>query len=109
MSSLLSVQEVSFNNDICKWVGKSSLMTSVQKMEVLKCCWRPPPSYDFAEDAKHLKRKFQYSWLEKYSPWLAYSKHLKGALCLYCVYSFYCTRGSGFLYCKTVYSVQTYA
>lgn len=51
----------------------------------IKTLLEPPPSYDFAKDAKHLKRKFQYSWLEKYSPWLAYSKHLKGALRLYCV------------------------
>ncbi|KAG8236042.1 hypothetical protein J437_LFUL015642 [Ladona fulva] len=32
-------------------------------MEVLKNCWSPTPSYDFAKDAVQLKRKFKYSWL----------------------------------------------
>lgn len=60
-------------------------MTTAQKMEILKRCWIPPENYNFAEDATHLKRKFKHSWLQTYAPWLAYSKRLKGALCLYCV------------------------
>lgn len=37
------------------------------------------------KDAAHLKRKFNPSWLETYSPWLAYSERLKGPLCKFCV------------------------
>ncbi|XP_030762677.1 zinc finger MYM-type protein 1-like [Sitophilus oryzae] len=60
-------------------------MTSVQRREVLKNCWSPPACDDFAKDAVQLKRKFKFSWLSEYAPWLAYSKKLKGALCIYCV------------------------
>lgn len=59
------------------------LSTEIKK-ELLKNTWSPSATYDFAEDAKHLKRKFNYSWLETYSPWLAYSRHQKGAFCKYC-------------------------
>ena len=72
-------------NDVGHWLGRSFGITSSQKMEILKNCWSPPPSYDFAKDAVQLKRKFKYSWLKDYAPWLAYSAKLKGALCIYCV------------------------
>ena len=49
------------DNDLGKWVGRSSSMTISQKMEILKRCWSPPESYNFADDATHLKRKFKYS------------------------------------------------
>lgn len=79
-------QEVSpLENDIGKWVGRGSLMTVEEKKRILQQCWKPPPNYNFEEDAKALKRKFLYAWLDKYSPWLVYSSHLKGAFCLYCV------------------------
>ncbi|XP_060858819.1 zinc finger MYM-type protein 1-like [Metopolophium dirhodum] len=56
-------------------------------MDILKRCWTPPENYNFSEDAIAVgsKRKFNHSWLQAYAPWLAYSKILKGALCLYCV------------------------
>lgn len=75
------------DNDLGKWVGRASLMTKSEKMEMLKRCWVPPTNYDFAEDAKaaNLKRKFNHCWLQTYAPWLVYSKYLKGSLCLYCV------------------------
>lgn len=72
-------------NDIGKWVGRSADMTRDKIMDMLKRCWTPPESYDFAGDATDSKRKFKHSWLKDYAPWLAYSKELKGALCLYCV------------------------
>ncbi|XP_069354562.1 52 kDa repressor of the inhibitor of the protein kinase-like [Maniola hyperantus] len=73
------------SNDVGQWLGRSYNMTSSQKLEILKNCWIPPPSYDFAKDAVQLKRKFKHSWLAQYAPWLAYSQTLKGALCIYCV------------------------
>lgn len=32
-----------------------------------------------------LKTSLDDAWLKTYAPWLVYSKHLRGALCLYCV------------------------
>lgn len=72
-------------NDIGRWVGRSFQMTSEKRMEMLKRCWVPSDNYDFSGDATHLKRKFNYNWLEMYKPWLAYSRRLKGAFCLFCV------------------------
>lgn len=73
------------DNDVGRWVGRASLMSSETRRNLLQHHWKPPANYNFTEDAKHLKRKFVASWLEKYSPWLVYSVHLKGALCVYCV------------------------
>jgi len=79
--------EERFENDIGQWVGRSNHLTTSQKMDILKRCWTPPENYNFSEDAIAVgsKRKFNHSWLQAYAPWLAYSKILKGALCLYCV------------------------
>lgn len=83
----MAADEFVCDNDLGKWVGRTSLMTTSQKLDMLKRCWVPPENYDFSKDAKaaDLQRKFNHSWLQTYSPWLVYSKHLKGALCLYCV------------------------
>ncbi|CAB3259961.1 unnamed protein product [Arctia plantaginis] len=64
-------------NDIGRWVGRSFVMTTEMRMEMLKRCWAPPENYDYAGDAAHLKRKFNHSWLEMYKPWLVYSKKSK--------------------------------
>lgn len=71
--------------DLGKWLGKSSSLTKPQKLDMLKRCWVPPKSYDFRRDVADSERKFIYDWLEKYSPWLSYSKKCKGGLCLFCV------------------------
>lgn len=71
--------------DIGEWMGKSFQKTSAQKSEMLKHCWKPLKNYDFRKDAPDQNRSFIYSWLETYAPWLAYSKALRGALCVYCV------------------------
>lgn len=71
--------------DIGNWMGKSALMTSTQKREMLTHCWKPPESYNFREEAKDAARPFILKWLQLYSPWLAYTRKGKGALCLYCV------------------------
>lgn len=60
-------------------------MTSSQKREMLKSCWQPSENYDFHQDAIDPTRPFIHKWLKLYEPWLAYSKHSAGALCLYCV------------------------
>lgn len=72
------------NNDIGRFVGRASILSAELKKEILENCWIPSMTYDFAKDAQHLKRKFNYSWLNTYSPWLAYSRRLKGAFCKYC-------------------------
>lgn len=71
--------------DIGKWIGKSSEMSANRKIEMMNRCWAPHKTYDFKDDAKDQKRIFKHDWLEQYAPWLAYSKMLKGALCLHCV------------------------
>lgn len=72
-------------NDVGHFLARSFSMSSAQKLEILKNCWVPPPSYDFGKDAVLRKRKFKHTWLAEYAPWLAYSAKLKGALCVYCV------------------------
>ncbi|GBP09518.1 52 kDa repressor of the inhibitor of the protein kinase [Eumeta japonica] len=49
-------------NDIGKFIGQASMLSTEMKKEMLENTWSPPATYDFAEDAKHLKRKFNYSW-----------------------------------------------
>lgn len=76
------------DNDIGKWLGRSAQMTVRKKVELLKRCWTPSDTYNYAEDASAHNlgvRKFRHEWLQVFSPWLAYSSHLKGPLCLYCV------------------------
>ncbi|CAB3246930.1 unnamed protein product [Arctia plantaginis] len=58
-------------NVIGKFIGQASMLSTEMKKELLDNTWSPSATYDFAEDAKHLKRKFKYSWLETYSSWLA--------------------------------------
>lgn len=71
--------------DIGQWLNKSSELSTARKSEILKLCWSPSETYNFRSDAHDSKRVFIHSWLKTYAPWLAYSKKLKGALCLYCV------------------------
>lgn len=72
-------------NDIGQYLGKASSLPTHRKKELLQNCWTPHKTYDFSKDATHLKRKFNFVWLETYSPWLVYSRHQKGAFCKYCV------------------------
>lgn len=71
--------------DLGKWLGKSSAMTRPQKLHLLKNVWVPSQSYDFRKDVADTERRFIHDWLTTYTPWLCYSKKLKGALCLFCV------------------------
>lgn len=71
--------------DVGDWVRKSHQMDKTKKTEMLKQCWQPAQGYNFRGDAKDPKRVFKHEWLQQYAPWLAYSKSLKGALCLHCV------------------------
>lgn len=75
----------SFESDLGEWLGKSALMTSNEKREMLRSCWKPPEGYNFRQDAIDPKRCFINNWLQIYAPWLVYSPKMKGALCLYCV------------------------
>ncbi|XP_050340054.1 uncharacterized protein LOC126766202 [Bactrocera neohumeralis] len=70
--------------DIGKWVALVGTMSEEQKKELLVSCWKPDQNYNFSADATHLKRKFNWSWLDLYKPVLVYSRRLKGAFCLYC-------------------------
>ncbi|XP_039957999.1 uncharacterized protein LOC120773076 [Bactrocera tryoni] len=72
-------------NDIGKWVALVGTMSEEQKKELLVSCWKPDQNYSFSADAAHLKRKYNWSWLDLYKPWLVCSRRLKGAFCLYCV------------------------
>lgn len=69
--------------DLGDWIDKT--MNAEERSQLLKRCWMPPASYDFKADSSDPKRKFIHSWLQTYAPWLAYSKKLKGPLCLYCI------------------------
>lgn len=69
--------------DLGEWINKP--LTSEQRSQILKHCWIPQRSYDFSADSTESNRKFLHEWLNTYAPWLAYSKKMKGALCLYCV------------------------
>lgn len=71
--------------DIGHYIEKSPELSTAKKSEILKQCWVPPQTYNFHSDAHDSKRVFIHNWLKTYAPWLAYSKKLKGALCLYCV------------------------
>ena len=55
-----------------------------RRYELLTSCWIPPENYEFKEDASG-SRSFRQLCLKDYSPWLAYSRHLKGAFCKFCV------------------------
>ena len=47
--------------------------------------FKPTETYDFKADGSG-KRSFKLPWLSQYSPWLAYSSKLNGALCGYCTH-----------------------
>lgn len=72
-------------NDLGCYVERAFQLTVEKKKELLKSPWAPPKNYNFAIDASHFRRKFNHAWLDQYSPWLVYSKRLKGALCKHCV------------------------
>lgn len=84
-TSYSSQESDHFDFDLGEWIGKSSQMSRVQKVEMMKRCWAPTQSYNFRDNSDDKKRSFIHNWLEIYKPWLVYSKKLKGALCLYCV------------------------
>lgn len=81
--SLIDAEDCN-ENDIGRYVGRAYMLSTEKKKKLIENCWSPSATYNFAEDAKHLKRKFNYSWLETYSPWLVYSRRQKGAFCKYC-------------------------
>lgn len=55
------------------------------KNDLLRNCWTPSENYDFKNDSICKKRIFRHAWLRQYKPWLAYSAHLRGAICKLCV------------------------
>jgi len=75
------------NLDVGRYVSKAHNLTNELKMKLLRDCWSPDVKYDFKSDSSSSSRDrvFRLSWLNDYSPWLAYSSMLKGALCRYCV------------------------
>lgn len=81
----MDLNDDSHIHDVGRYVGRSSVLSVKEKLEFLNETWTPPRNYDFAADATHLKRKFNHEWLDIYSPWLVYSKRLKGAFCKFCV------------------------
>lgn len=66
-------------------VGKSVLMTSHKKREILRSCLKPSENNEFRQDAIDPKRCFIHSWMQIYTPWLVYSKKLEDALFLYLI------------------------
>ena len=65
--------------------NKRSKLTRKDKLEILKNPFKPQENHNFKGDVAENQRPFLYPWLEKYSPWLAYSVYARGALCLFCV------------------------
>ncbi|CAH1113007.1 unnamed protein product [Psylliodes chrysocephalus] len=84
-SEIETKDNVCHEDDIGKLVGLATTIPVEKRKHILKNCWIPSKNYDFAADAKHLKRKFNHHWLDIYLPWLTYSRRLKGAFCKYCV------------------------
>ncbi|RVE45157.1 hypothetical protein evm_010180 [Chilo suppressalis] len=74
-----------YENDLGRYVGLATQLSTEKKRELLQHPWIPPRNYDFESDVSHLKRSFNNAWLDQYAPWLVYSKRLKGALCKHCV------------------------
>ena len=74
-------------NDIGLYLNKNKLskLSQTDKLNILTKPLKPHKNYNFKADIAEKQRPFVYSWMEKYSPWLAYSECEKGALCLYCV------------------------
>ena len=65
--------------------NKRSKLTRNDKLEILKNPFKPQENHNFKGDVSENQRPFLYPWLEKYSPWLAYSVYARGVLCLFCV------------------------
>ena len=74
-------------NDIGLYLNKNKLskLSQTDKLNILTKPLKLHKNYNFKADVAEKQRPFVYSWMEKYSPWLAYSECEKGALCLYCV------------------------
>lgn len=70
-------------NDI--YFFKSKHIENDEKIKILDKIWKPDSKYKFPVRMfqEGFNRKFQYSWLEKYS-WLAYSAIEDSAYCKYC-------------------------
>ena len=72
-------------NDLGLYIGPDVKLDDNKKLELLTNAWKPSRSYAFPKSDEYGKnRSFAYTWLEKF-PWLAYSFHLNGTLCRYCV------------------------
>lgn len=71
-------------NDIGNFVQSQNKISEDFKYELLTKHFKPTEKYNFKNDS-HGTRNFRYAWLDQYSPWLAYSPKLKGALCVFCV------------------------
>lgn len=59
-------------NDLGRYVGLATQLSTEKKRELLQNPWIPPRNYDFESDASHLKRKFNHAWLDQYSSWLVF-------------------------------------
>lgn len=70
--------------DIGAYVNNDT-MSFEQRNDILRNCWTPSETYNFKNDSSCKNRVFRHAWLLQYKPWLAYSPHLKGALCKFCV------------------------
>ncbi|RVE52696.1 hypothetical protein evm_002569 [Chilo suppressalis] len=55
-------------NDLGRYVGLDTQLSTEKKREFLQHPWIPPRNYDFESDASHFKRKFNYAWLDQYAP-----------------------------------------
>ena len=70
----------------CFMHNQQHRLTASQKYQLLTDHFRPSATYNFNEDKPcNSNRAFRHVWLEEYSPWLAYSPTLKGAVCIYCI------------------------
>lgn len=69
--------------DIGRYINSN--LNDFSKEILLLNCWTPPENFSFPP-LKVGKRnlKFQSSWLNQFK-WLAYSEHLQGAFCKFCV------------------------
>ena len=70
--------------DIGSYVKITEHLTNNRRYDFLVNTYVPPTDYSYQNDTQG-SRCFRHTWINQYSPWLAYSSHLKGALCKYCV------------------------
>lgn len=54
--------------DLGNWIGKSSIMSRDQKLDILKRCWVPPQTYDFKKECAGSSRSFIHKYLDTYAP-----------------------------------------